>query len=585
MRSLRLDSHFFLLLALSVFVLAPLTAPGYFIYAHDARHSVYFLQMFDQSMRDGAWYPRWATDMVFGYGYPLWLILAPLPFFVGEAFYLVGFDFVSAVKIVDGLAILFSALTMYLFASRVLNKNAALVAAIAYIYIPYHLVDLYVRAAQAELVSFVFPPLIFWAFHELAAMRNARYAPIAALAYAGMILSHISMAVIFTPIIGLYILFLMIQYPQRTEHVSRLTWFVSRTPLPFLRFTLYVTLSLLLALGLAAIFLLPVLLEQRYLTSDPLIGGFFDYRKHFISASQLLSPFWGYGYAGENGTDQFSLQLGLIPALLAFVALFALGKTRGTTRAHILFFTLIVVAVMIVMLPLSAVLWEPFAGAIAFVQFPWRLLIVAAFALAFLSGAALFAFAEPTRDLIAAFALVLFFVTASYSYTEPQHTDAAFNYQTQMEFEVKDRELLGDTIWMEPGKRPQDSPLVAQYVNGEPLRKAIALDEGATVTMIRHGGQSDEVRVDASAPVRVMFYTRYFLGWTATLDGMPIEIEPYGEQGLILTREPVPAGSHILEIRFEDTPVRQIGVMISAISLFIALVWMKRGEQGFSGEA
>jgi len=119
----RASPHFWILLAFSVFALAPLTAAGYFSQAHDARHSVYFLQMFDQSVRDGAWYPRWATDMVFGYGYPLWVLLAPLPFFAGEAFHLVGFDFVSAVKIVDGLAVLLSTLTMYLFASRVLGRT------------------------------------------------------------------------------------------------------------------------------------------------------------------------------------------------------------------------------------------------------------------------------------------------------------------------------------------------------------------------------------------------------------------------------------------------------------------------------
>lgn len=564
--------HFLLLLAFSLFALAPLTAPGYFVFAHDARHSVYFLQMFDQSVRDGAWYPRWAADMVFGYGYPLWLILAPVPFFVGEAFHLVGFDFVSAVKIVDGLALFFSGLTMYLFASRVLNKNAALVAAIAYIYIPYHLVDLYVRAAQAELVSFVFPPLIFWAFHELAATRNARYVPMAALAYAGMILSHISMAEIFTPIIGLYILFLMIQYSQKTEHVSRSTLFVFRVPSQSLHLTLYVSLSILLAFGLAAIFLLPVLFEQRYLTSDPLIGGFFNYRKHFVNASQLLSPFWGYGYAGENGTDQFSLQLGLIPMLLTFVALFALGQTRGTTRSHILFFMLIVAATVLGMLPISAGLWEPFARVIAFVQFPWRLLIVASFALAFLAGAAMLAFADSNRDLVSALALVLLFVTANYPYTEPQHTDAVFNYETQMEFEVKYGELLGDTVWM-TGARPQTSPLVEQYLRGEPLHKAIALDD-ARVETVRHGGQSDDIHVDATAPTRVMVYTRYFPGWTATIDNQLVTIEPCCVQGLILVN--VPAGSHIVRLRFEDTPERQIGTLISAISLLIAIVWVKR---------
>ena len=155
---------------------------------------------------------------------------------------------------------------------------------------------------------------------------------------------------------------------------------------------------MLLALGIAAIFLLPRSVEQKYLTSDPLIGGFFNYRKHFLNANQLLSPFWGYGYAGENGTDQFSLQLGLIPTLLAVVALGAIAKTRGTIRAHIALFAAITGLIVFSMLPLSAPLWEPFAAVIGFVQFPWRLLIVTTFALAFLSGAALHAFPDDARE-------------------------------------------------------------------------------------------------------------------------------------------------------------------------------------------
>ncbi|MBM3130711.1 MAG: hypothetical protein FJ009_19040 [Chloroflexi bacterium] len=550
-----------LILVFSLFALAPLTAPGYFTFAHDARHSVYFLQMFDATLRDGAWYPRWAADMVFGYGYPLWLILAPLPFFVGEAFHLLGFDFVSAVKIVDGLAIFFSALTMYLFAARVLGRNAGLVAAIAYVYVPYHLVDLYVRAAQAELVAFVFPPLIFWAFYELMTTRRAHYIPIAALAYAGLILSHISMAVIFTPVVGLYIVFLLFTARPPTADRRRL---IADCLLP-------PALSILLALGIAAIFLLPILFEQKFLTSDPLISGFFNYRKHFLNAQQLFSPFWGYGYAGENGADQFSLQLGLIPTLLAIVALFALPRTRGAMRAHIALFALIVGAIVLAMLPVSAPLWEPFASVIAFVQFPWRLLIVAAFALAFLSGAALYAFADDARDRAPALAIGLILIAASYAYTQPQHTDAEFNARTLMEFQVKDGELLGDTIWM-TGARPQGSPLVEQYLDGEKLHKARALDDGATVETMRSGGNSIVLRVDASASARVLIYARYFPGWTATIDRQRIEIEPYDEQGLILAR--IPAGSHVVTLRFEDTLVRQIGAAISLLSLLLTFSFL-----------
>jgi hypothetical protein len=35
----------------------------------------------------------------------------------------------------------------------------------------------------------------------------------------------------------------------------------------------------------------------------------------------------------------------------------------------------------------------------------------------------------------------------------------------------------------------------------------------------------------------------------------------------------VPAGSHVVRLRFEDTPIRQIGAAISALSLLGVLVF------------
>ncbi|MCI0475230.1 MAG: hypothetical protein L0Y55_03210, partial [Anaerolineales bacterium] len=168
-------------------------------------------------------------------------------------------------------------------------------------------------------------------------------------------------------------------------------------------------------------------------------------------------------------------------------------------------------------------------------------------------------------------AVGLILIVASYAYTQPQHTDAGFNAWTLMEFQIKDGELLGDTVWM-TGARPQGSPLVEQYLNGERLHKARALDDGATVETIRYGGNSVELRVNASTPARVLIYTRYFPGWTATIDRQRVEIEPYGEQGLIAAR--VPEGSHIVTLRFEDTLIRQIATTISLLSLLLTFSFL-----------
>ncbi|HXV97302.1 MAG TPA: hypothetical protein VEC93_02695, partial [Anaerolineae bacterium] len=84
-----------LVIILSIFAWAPLLTPAYFFEAHDAKHSVFFLVEFDQTWRDGFWWPRWSPDFAFGYGYPLFNMYAPLAFYAAEILHLLGFGFTA----------------------------------------------------------------------------------------------------------------------------------------------------------------------------------------------------------------------------------------------------------------------------------------------------------------------------------------------------------------------------------------------------------------------------------------------------------------------------------------------------------
>src|SRR4030065_31779 len=119
-----IDPYLILTLLLAVFAIGPLMQPGYFWGAHDARHSVYFLFEFNKSIQDGILWPRWGPDWGFGYGYPFWNIYGPLTYFIGEGVYLLGFDYVPAVKVVFALSVLGSAATMYLFIRRLAGRQA-----------------------------------------------------------------------------------------------------------------------------------------------------------------------------------------------------------------------------------------------------------------------------------------------------------------------------------------------------------------------------------------------------------------------------------------------------------------------------
>jgi len=565
----RVDRNILLIVALSIFAWAPLLGSTYFLEAHDARHSIFFLTAFDQAIRDGALYPRWATDFALGYGYPLFILYSPLAFYVAEFIHLLGAGLTASVKATYALAFILSGLSMYTFAKRILGKGAGLLAAMVYIYVPYHLVDIYVRSAFAEFCAFAFFPLVLLFFYELAETGNGRYLALFALTYAGLILTHAPTAFVFTPFLGAYMLYRLLAQgkgegrPYKWERLIRLSASTG--------------VAIFLALALSAVFLLPLFAEKRYIVEEQWTGGSYDYAKHFVYFSQLFSPFWGYGYAGEGLRDEMSLQLGVVATLMAIAGIvFSLIKPFEG-RGHTFFFAVATLVLIAAMTPLAGPLWSALPLA-ALIQFPWRLLSIVAFTLSFLAGTAILD--NENEGWHPALALLLLVVIlASYDYSTPQHTEvspraeepvAIIDFET---FHPPDR--VGMTIWTQ--KQPQDSPLVPHYLAGEPLMKARPLTEGARVEMVRHGGASEEIGVTSPQEAEVEFYVYYFPGWRAYVDGQETPIYPTEPYGLIALR--VPAGEHRVRLRFEDTPVREVGALISLLALLFTIGVLAKGQK------
>jgi uncharacterized membrane protein len=557
-----LDGHLILVLVLSVFAWAPLVGPAYFLHAHDAPHSIFFLNQFDQALRDGVLYPRWGVDFALGYGYPLFDIYSSLAFYVAEAFHLLGVGLTGAIKLTYAMAFVLSGLTMYAFGKRVLGRRAGVLAAVVYMYAPYRLLDIYVRSAFAEFCAYSFLPLILLLFYDLAERPSVRRLVLASLGYAALILTHAATALIFTLLLVPYVVFLI----------------CSRIRTGWLRTLRLAGLSLLaasFALVLAAIFLLPMMAERGYVVESQWTQGSFGYAKHFVYPSQLFSPYWGYGYAGEGLADEMSLQLGMAATTLTIAgAAYALRrKVRG--RAQMAFFLVAAVVVVAAMMPAALRLWEVLPLA-AFVQFPWRLLGLAALTMSFLSGGAIFAIAgegfEVAGRLDARTAVVaLVVILTTHAYTLPQYTEPSARSEQPVaiidfeSFYPPDR--VGMTIWAT--EQPQDTPLVQQYLAGQPLVKAVALTPGAQVEMVRHGAASEEVTVDSPEGTELQFYTYYFPGWRGYVDGRETDIYPGGPYGLITLE--VPPGEHQVVIRFGDTPVRRLGTALTVASLGVAL--------------
>ncbi|MFQ6001643.1 MAG: hypothetical protein ACE5LG_08235 [Anaerolineae bacterium] len=591
----RVDPYLILLLLFSLFAIAPLFQPGYFWGAHDARHSVYFLFEFDRSIQDGVWYPRWSPDFAFGYGYPFFNIYGPLAFYMGEAFHLLGLGFVSAVKSVFAFSFLLSGVTMFLFVRRFMGSRAGLLAGLVYIYIPYHIVDVYVRASLAESLALAFLPLNLWLFYETVAAPRLAAVLGAGLSYAGLMLTHNGLTLLFSPLLGIYLIFLVFSraLAGRKRGLSgglpEVTKVLVRSSLPPI-------LGLLLGLGLSAIFWLPMALEFNYVRLDQWMGGYYGYRDHFVYLFQLFSPFWGYGLSEPGLEDGFPFQLGAIPVVFGFLSLVALRRIeRGELRRLLLFFQATTVVIIFLMLPASIPLWEVLR-LVTFAQFPWRLLTLAVVALSFLAGSILVGADSSSQGVspLAVVALAVLVILGSYPYLMPQIVEPAegpVSLQGLMQFQRSAGEMTGSTTWVH--EIPTWSPM-AQYMVSEdkPITTKVDYEslpkraERIIVGTKGYGTTFEKVIFRARKEGRITFNTFYYPGWHAYLlesEEGPIERElkivPHGTWGKITVT--VPEGDHYLLLRFEDTPVRVVGKYVTALSvlvMFAALGWKARGR-------
>ena len=594
------DPCLVILLLLLLFALGPLLQPGYFWGAHDARHSVYFLFEFDRSIQDGILYPRWAPDFTFGYGYPFFNIYAPLPSYVGEIFHLVGFGFVDAVKIVFGLSILLSGLGMYLFLRRPMGRPAALLGALAYVYAPYHFFALYVRAALAESVALAFIPLVLWGFHE--SVMRPRLAAVAGagLAYAGLMFSSNLIALMFTPILALYVAVLVVAQANADQPFRRLS---RQSLLPLIGNLLHYAapplLALCLGLGLSAIFWLPAITESQYVRADQWLAGDYEYHDHFVYFFQLFSPFWGFGASGPGPNDGVGFQLGAAPLALSFLSLAAIRRSeRRETRRLIIFWQILLVGIVFMTLRPAAGVWERISLA-RFAQFPWRYFSLALPALSILSASVLAGNGGeedeagwPRWTVVALLVSALLLSIYPYLRAEIQEpAEGPVSLAGLMRFQHVADEMTGSTIWTT--EIPTWSPMADIFMLGREVTTKVDYswvpqNEILAVDSRELDSVHEKVWVWAADDQQsVRFYRFYYPGWKAyILDEetgevlAEVPIETTGPHGLITV--PVPQGRHFLLLRFEDTLPRLVGKALSGLTLAgLLLVYGLRRALGF----
>jgi hypothetical protein len=302
---------------------------------HDAPAHLVRLWQFDKEVKAGHLPPRWAPDLYAGRGYPVFIFVYPLPYFIAEGFHLAGFSLAASLKLTLVLAYLTSLIGMHYL--------AGFLGAVLWGVAPYMFVKIFITGSLGVVTAFALIPWFFGAI-------SRRQWLTAAVLLALWILSHPGKLVIFAPL-------LLVFFLQDLKFWRQ--WLAAG----------------LLAVGLSAWYFLPANLEIPYTHYREFVSH--NYVNDFVPFSRLLYSPWGTNAPGF--ANPLSQQVGIAQWLAVLLGLIFFKKLWP----YLLVFALSI----FLMLEQSKFIWD-LPTPLQQVATPWRFLALAVFSSALIGSRA-----------------------------------------------------------------------------------------------------------------------------------------------------------------------------------------------------
>ncbi len=527
---------YLLLFIVSILISLPLVLPyfhsGYFP-THDGEWAVVRLTDMYRELRDLQFPARYSGNLNFGYGYPLFNFAYPFPYYLGVVIYSFHIGFVDTIKLLFAISVPLSFFFMFLASKRLWNNTVSgMVSAFLYVFLPYRMVDLYVRGSLGESLAFVLFPAILFSLSFLADKPQTKRAKFfTAVLFAALLMTHNIMALYF----GLVILAYCVALYCAKKHVALKESII----------------SLLFGLGMSAFFWLPSLFEKKdiLLAKIPIA----DRSLYFLTPFDLVLPKWGYGV--PTASDGFSYQLGIPLVVVFFVLIGELGyviwKRRFTPVFPTFLFITSVITVLLLVLNLfsaTSFLWH--LPLFSDINYPWTLLLPISFLLSLCAGfmvkkSLIFAGGGVCLSIIA---IVLVF-----PYAKPSaYVDRGDGF-----YITNDATTTSSNEYM---------PLwVTTLPNHRPAEKVVLIQGKGSISQGVNTSKKIAFSVNLTDTGKAQINTIYYPGWKVTVNNTPVNISYANPTGVMQIS--LPKGSSTVVATFTETPLRLFADTVSIVSL------------------
>lgn len=196
---------YLIILCATIFVCIPLFNSKLNMYRDDGIQHICRLMGTQQSIEEGQVFPLIMSNFCNGFGYSWNIFYSPVTAYGPLLLRLFQFSFTNCIKLFMGISVLISGIAMYKFVKNVTgNTNISILAATFYIMSPYRMTDMYIRNAFAELVSFMFLPIIFnGLFAIINKEKNSYWLAVGTI---GLILTHMVITLYMAIICAIYVI-------------------------------------------------------------------------------------------------------------------------------------------------------------------------------------------------------------------------------------------------------------------------------------------------------------------------------------------------------------------------------------------
>jgi hypothetical protein len=533
----------------------------------DVAVHVHRIHAMTEALQTGNLWPRWISYLHLGYGYPIFNYYAPGYVYFTSLFELAGIPIALAYNIVQTLFWSVGSVGMYLLARRFFPIHAAVLAAAIWTLAPSRLYEVWYQGSLAQIVAAAFIPYLLLGVIKSSKAPTARNILWIAIPYAALILSH-------TPM--LYISTLFAAPLALLSPLSQFDY-TKKNYVDVIKRWLCLGLGFVLGVGLASIFLLPTLLELRYVNISAGLDETINYlREQFIPLGEIFT--WPRQLDSTDLYLDLPRTLGIVGGILSVFGFLALLREKRYALALLtglgLLFT------MFMLLDVSFPLWLGIPS-FANLRFPARLLRMGAVLVAILGAASLLLVPKRLRNIALGLGIILLSaqiipMSKPYehwlnwenisAYDEILHERQARTWGTVSYDEFNP--IWGERIFL-------DAPSDAERYIHEPFHLRVF---GRDIAETNWQGITEEnisdttLRVTTDIDRAIRFRQYYFPGWQATVDGRIVEIYPDEEIGLITMD--LAAGEHIVTLEYVGTDIQKIAAVISVISLLVtAVLW------------